>query len=49
MGYQAPWFTNGHEISRVGIAGGFAKATPTLAHASPVTALPGAKRPQKSK
>ena len=35
--------------AHLGIAGGFAKATPTLAHASPRTAPPGAKRPQKSK
>ena len=33
----------------VGIAGGFAKATPTLALASPATAPTGAKCPQKAK
>ena len=35
--------------ARLGIAGDFAKATPTLALASPATALPGGKRPQKPK
>ena len=35
--------------AHLGIAGGFAKATPTLALASPDTALPGAKRHQKAK
>ena len=58
MGYQTSWLARRHEISkldilytsaRLGIAGGFAKATPTLALASPATALPGAKRPQKPK
>jgi len=33
----------------VGIAGDFAKATPSQALASTATALPGAKRPQKAK
>ena len=35
--------------ARLGIAGGFAKATPSQALARPATALPGAKRLQKTK
>ena len=38
-----------NNYARVGIAGGFAKATPTLALARPATALSGAKRLQKAK
>lgn len=40
---------NFNNYNRLGIAGGFVKATPTLAHASPATAPPGAKRLRKAK
>ena len=49
MGYQTPRLTHGNEVAQLIITGSFAKATPTLALATQLIALPGAKRFQKTK